>query len=394
MKGETAMADFETNHPNPEEDLSCPERITPFRTRTAKAWAAFTASEARLRDLMDRARTEDTGRELITSCSEILSAAFEGPAFELGFDGKKYNLILTPEGNRVRLFQLVYFAEHAPEYIKEHWNILVGRTRSDNYIMRMHGLEVAAADFTVHAEERSGKKLALSLYCEKLLPLLETNENNAYSLAYILLDQVLGEIASMCYIDDVRLLSAPVGSEGFPLTELPSFIETRIDPDGWSSSADPAAACECYTGYQSTPVMEEDAPLRADVFAGMTCCLPLINAYFGGDDYYMDLLHRDGAVPGFLYWPLEGIGKNEILPLRDRIEAGILEKAGEDAATFTGGATGERYGYLDLIAWDFPAVIRAAKEVLAAAPPGQAFFRSFRRNAYSLALKQTDTERR
>lgn len=388
MKGDiTTMADFETIHPNPEDDLSCPERITPFRTRTAKAWAAFTASEARLRDLMDRAKTEDTGRELITRCSEILSAAFDGPAFELGFNGKKYDLILTPEGNRVRLFQLAYFAAHAPEPVREHWNILVGRTRSDNYIMRMHGLEVSAADFTVQTEERSGKKLALSLYCEKLLPLLETNENNAYSLAYILLDQVLGEIASMRYIDDVRLLSAPVGPEGFSLTGLPSFIETKIDPDGWSSSADPAAACECYTGYQSTPVMEEDAPLRADVFAGMTCCLPLINAYFGGDDYYMDLLQPDGAVPGFLYWPLEGIGKNEILPLRDRIEAGILEKAGADAATFTGGATGERYGYLDLIAWDFPAVIRAAKEVLAAAPLGQAFFRSFRRNAYSLTLK-------
>lgn len=372
--------------------ITYPGHLKPFRTRTNEAWAAFVASEARLRDLMDRAKLEDTGRELIAECSQILSVAFDAPAFELGFDGKKYNLILTPEGNRVRLFQLVYFAGHAPKHILEHWNIIVGRTRSDNYMMRMHGLEIAAADFRVRVEPHNNKDLVLSLYCEKILPLLKANENNAYSLAYILLDQVLGEIVSMRYVDNIRLLPAPM-EESFPLTDLPSYIETKVDPDGWSDSNDPAAACERYIGYQNTPSAEETWPLRADVFAGITCCLPPINAYFNGDDYYMNLLHRNGAVPGFLYWPLEGIEKDDILSLRDQIEAAVLEKAGTDAVTFTGGATGQTYGYLDFIAWDFPAVMSAAKEALDAAPLRQAFFHTFRMNAYSVGLKQQESEK-
>ena len=32
-----------------------------------------------------------------------------------GFNGEKYELILTPEGDKVKLFELVYFQKHAPK---------------------------------------------------------------------------------------------------------------------------------------------------------------------------------------------------------------------------------------------------------------------------------------
>ena len=47
----------------------------------------------------------------------------------------------------------------------------------------------------------------------------------------------------------------------------------------------------------------------------MTCCVPLLKGYFQGDDYYMDRLHRDGVVPGFFYYPLDGVDRKEILNL-------------------------------------------------------------------------------
>ena len=58
---------------------------------------------------------------------ETLNLAFDEISFELGVGGEKHELILTPEGDKVKLFELVYFQKHAPKEVLEHWNILVGR---------------------------------------------------------------------------------------------------------------------------------------------------------------------------------------------------------------------------------------------------------------------------
>ena len=186
-----------------DDSVACPIHLKPFRKRVRKAWEAFVSHEAELRDLMDRAKQENVSEKLVEKCSEVLSAAFQVSAFELGFNGSKYDLILSPEGDRVKLFQLTYFSSCAPESIREHWNIVVGRSHSENYVLRMHGLSVEIADFQVWVEECGEKKIALSLYSEKLLPLVKENESKAYSLAYILVDQVLGEIAAMRYVTGV-----------------------------------------------------------------------------------------------------------------------------------------------------------------------------------------------
>lgn len=366
--------------------MACPTHLKPFRVRTMEAWHAFTDREADLRSLMDRGKTENVSEELVARCSEILTLAFDSPAFELGFNGEKYDLILSPEGDRVKLFQLAYFAKYAPESIRKHWNIIVGRPAFAKYAIRMHGLDVNAKDFQAWIEIQGEKKFELSLYCEKLLPMLRENEGKAYSLAYILVDQVLGEIASMRYVTNVKLLTAPNAGECLPLSDVPDFVKNKIDPEGWAKASDPETACDSWAGYRGNPSRQENCPLRADVIAGMTCCLPLINAYFGNDNYYMDLLHRDGAVPGFFFWSLDGFGKDDILPFRDQTEEAVLQKAGAAAVTFTGGATGEDYGYLDFIAWDLPAVINAAREVMNAAPVKEAGFHTFRMDAYVVGL--------
>lgn len=374
-------------------NMACPTHLKPFRVRTMEAWQAFTDREAHLRSLMDQTKTKNVSEELVARCSEILTLAFDSPVFELGFNGEKYDLILSPEGDRVKLFQLAYFAKCAPESIRKHWNIIVGRPAFAKYVLRMHGLEVEAKDFQAWIEIQGEKNFELSLYCEKLLPLLRENEGNAYSLAYILVDQVLGELASMRYVTNMKLLTAPNTGEYLPLSDVPDFIKNKIDPEGWAKASDPETACERWAGYRSNPSREENYPLRADVIAGMTCCLPLINAYFGNDNYYMDLLHRDGAVPGFFFWSLDDFGKDDILPFRDQIEAAILQKTGAGVVTFTGGATGEVYGYLDFIAWDLPAVINAAREVMSAAPVKEAGFHTFRMDIYGVGLiRLSETE--
>ena len=93
---------------------ACPSRPTPprfeknFRQRTAEAWTEFAAGEEELRRLSTET-TETTEVKSWRPSAGVLSAAFSDVSFELGYDGQKYELILTPEGERSRLFELVYF---------------------------------------------------------------------------------------------------------------------------------------------------------------------------------------------------------------------------------------------------------------------------------------------
>ena len=161
---------------------------------------------------------------------------------------------------------------------------------------------------------------------------------------------------------------------------------------GLELTDDPGRMLERYSAYEMEPDRGEDADLRMDVFAGVTLCVPLINSYLQGDSELMDYFHQDGAVPGFFYYPLDGFADAKergkaVLDFRDKLEAGVLERAGEDAVTFLGGASGIDYGYLDLIAWDLRKVLDAAVEVLEDLPVQWAAFHPFRREVGGVTLK-------
>ena len=98
-----------------------------FRERTEAAWEKFAQQEAQLRQRMDEDKDHQRGDELVAQMEDVLHLAFDDISFEMGFNGQKHELILTPEGDKVKLFELVYFQKHAPKKVLEHWNILAGR---------------------------------------------------------------------------------------------------------------------------------------------------------------------------------------------------------------------------------------------------------------------------
>ena len=370
-------------------ELSLPLDQKPFRVRTEEGWASFLAGEHELRTLMDR---ESVSEQLVERCSELLAPAFSAPAFELGRNGEKYELILVPEGDRTRLFQLAYFQKRAPKELLDKWNILVGRTRSSGFGLRMNGQDITPEDVQVWAEKTEDNGVGLRLYCEKLAPLWKVDQNQVYHMIYILLDQSLGELAAMRYVYYLDILDAPAEGAARTLDQLADFVATEVDPEGWPRANDPELAGQRYTAYKGKPSEAEDWPLRADVYVGVTCCVPLLKGYFQGDDYYMDRLHRDGVVPGFFYYPLDGVDQKEILDLRDQLEQAIAARCGEGIVTFTGGATGVSFGYLDFIAWDLRTLLDAAVKVFAGAPVEWAAFHTFRFNVNGVGLKQSDEE--
>ena len=371
--------------------ISLPQFWECFRDRTENWWETFAEMEAELRQMMDEDKDHTRGAELVAQMQETLNLAFDEISFELGVGGEKHELILTPEGDKVKLFELVYFQKHAPKEVLEHWNILVGRQPVQNIGLRTNdGWEISGDDVQIWLEEQGENSFAISAYCEKLLPKLQEEEGRAWWMLTTLTDQVLGEISHMRYIDSFDVLEEPKAEPSFLLSQLPD----KLREQGLELSTDPEAYLESYLGYKMEPKQDPDADWRLDVMAGSTCCVPLINGYLNADNDFMDDLHADGAVAGFFCYPLDTLreeeGSQKIFDFRDKLEEVLTGGDGSEVLTLTGGATGLYCGYVDFIAWDIQEALNMAKEFFEGTDIPWAIFHTFRREAGSVPLKQQD----
>ena len=369
--------------------VSLPQFSECFRERTESAWEAFSGQEAQLRQMMDDDKDHTRGAEIVAQMEEALNLVFDEISFEMGFNGEKHELILTPEGDRVKLFELVYFQKHAPKEVREHWNILVGRQPSQNTGLRTEdGWNISGEDVQIWLEEQDENSFVLSAYCEKLLPVLREAEGQVWWMLTTLTDQVLGEIPHMRYIDSFHVLEEPKAEPSFPLSQLPDKLKEK----GLDLSCDPEGYLESYLSYQLEPNKDPDADWRLDTIVGSTCCAPLINGYLNADNDFMDDLHADGAVAGFFCYPLDTLreeeGSEKIFAFRDKLEEVFITGDGPEILTLTGGAAGLFCGYVDFIAWDIRAVLQKAKEFFEGTDIPWASFHTFRREAGTVALKK------
>ncbi|WP_243268091.1 immunity protein Imm33 domain-containing protein [Anaerotruncus colihominis] len=371
--------------------VSLPQFSECFRERTEDWWETFAEMEAELRQMMDEDKDHTRGAELVAQMQETLNLVFDEISFEMGFNGEKYELILTPEGDKVKLFELIYFQKHASKEVLEHWNILVGRQPLPNIGLRTEdGWNISGDDVQIWLEEQGENSFAISAYCEKLLPMLREAEGRVWWMLTTLTDQVLGEIPHMRYIDSFDVLEEPKAESSMLMSQLPDALKER----GLELSTDPESYLESYLGYEMKPNEDPNADWRLDVMAGSTCCVPLINGYLNADNDFMDDLHADGAVAGFFCYPLDTLreeeGSEKIFDFRDKLEEVLTGGDGSEVLTLTGGATGLYCGYVDFIAWDIQEALNMAKEFFEGTDIPWAIFHTFRREAGSVPLKQQD----
>ena len=373
--------------------IALPQFSECFRERTENWWETFAEMEAELRQMMDEDKDHTRGAELVAQMEGALNQAFDEISFEMGFNGEKHELILTPEGDKVKLFELIYFQKHAPKEVLEHWNILVGRQPLQNIGLRTEdGWDISGDDVQIWLEEQGENSFSISAYCEKLLPMLREAEGRVWWMLTTLTDQVLGEISHMWYIDDFNVLEEPKAEQSFLLSQLPDKLKEK----GANLSTDPEAYLNSYLGYKMEPNKDPEADWRLDVMAGSTNCVPLINGYLDADNDFMDALHADGAVAGFFCYPLDTLreeeGTDKIFDFRDKLEEVFTTGDGPEILTLTGGATGLFCGYVDFIAWDIRAVLQKAKEFFKDSDIPWATFHTFRREAGTVNLKTPSEE--
>lgn len=374
----------------------CLKRVTlpffrvPFRERTQKAWTAFEGEEAEIRAMMDADKTHERGEEIVDRIERILRLAFEDVSFEVGFNGVKHELILTPEGNRMKLFELVYFRSHAPASVLRHWEITLGRRGTSGNELHAGGVRIGGEDVQAWLEP-DDDAFKLSVFCARLADLKAKEEGRAWWMLTTLTDQLLGEIPHMRWINDFELLDAPRAVPGFLLSDLPDKLREL----GKDLAFDAETLLEnSYVGYTREPDPDPDADWRLDVIAGSTACPPLINGYMSADDETMDALHSDGVTAGFIAFSLDGFtGENRtqrIFAFREALEAKLEKACGPDVVRMVGGATGVHFGYVDFMVWDLQPVLFEARAFLEASDVPAASFHVFRREVGSVPLKSPD----
>lgn len=367
--------------------LSLPRFEKNFRERTQEAWAAFSQIEAELRQIIDTDETHQRGEELVEKCGNALKTALRDTSFELGFNGEKHELILSPEGLRSRLFPLVYFQKQAPESVLEHWNIWVGRQPCEGFELRAGEIEVRAEDVQMWAEETEDHQVSLVLYCEKLTPILKEDTDKVWWALSMLVDQTIGEVSAIAFVAGFDVYAQPKDEPAKLLSELPELLQS-MGLSLWRDGSDYLE--NSYLAYELEPVEDPEADWRLDVYTG-SCRLPvLINDYLTARSDMVNEYHKDGIAAGFLLYPLFGFTGEErvkaILDFRDNLRDAILRDAGEEAVTFLGGATGLYCGYLDFIAWDLPAVLTAAQAFFEGSDLPYAHFHAFRRDVGGVPL--------
>lgn len=335
--------------------------------------------------MMDADKTHERGEEIVDRIERI-----EDVSFEVGFNGVKHELILTPEGNRMKLFELVYFRSHAPASVLRHWEITLGRRGTSGNELHAGGVRIGGEDVQAWLEP-DDDAFKLSVFCARLADLKAKEEGRAWWMLTTLTDQLLGEIPHMRWINDFELLDAPRAVPGFLLSDLPDKLREL----GKDLALDAETLLEnSYVGYTREPDPDPDADWRLDVIAGSTACPPLINGYMSADDETMDALHSDGVTAGFIAFSLDGFtGENRtqrIFAFREELEAKLEKACGPDVVRMVGGATGVHFGYVDFMAWDLQPVLFEARAFLEASDVPAASFHVFRREVGSVPIKSPD----
>lgn len=376
--------------------LTLPVYKRNFAQRIEDGWDKFAAGEEKLRRLI----TEKAGsEEIIDYCHELLSDTFVDFCYELGFNGEKYDLILSPEKNKFMLYLFDAFKKKAPASVTEHWNILLGRQpASEKFELGFLGERFSLSEVTVRIE-RSDEGCNIIGYSEKLSRLMKDDKKDESLWIFdLLLDMTLGEIVNMRYVDTIDL--APQPFEGISLLKLPEEMKKRFgEKEDWDSVE---SYLDTVSGYELKPreFAEDEYPTpRLDSFVCFSSVPQLLFDYFNNEPQTVNKADNDGVAAGFIFFPVyvfeeDGNAKRgeKILGFRDELQSYIENKAGE-SCVFIGGASGADNCYLDFLAWDIRKVLDAAVEFFAEQDiVPWAFYQSFRTDIGAVGLMPNDDE--
>lgn len=341
--------------------MSNTKQQTPsFRQRTTDFWDIFVKKESSVRKMID---DKAEANDLIEELKKIIETAFSDVAFEVGFNGSKHELILSPNGNETILKQIRYLLDRKPKQVDELWNFYAAKPAmgSEGMGLRIYDKDISANDFTIYTNLEEDRKLIhIEVYAPKLDDL---EENMRFNALFIMLDLFIGELYTMEYIGTVDFTEVPKrkNQESVSLAKMHAYINYLIEEHDWDKTKDPST---CYTGYEATPI-EDSKRLRDDIYIGSTLSYDIIRQLREEEIYPLKELKDDGVYMGYIFYDNQEVKQSEMVNFRANIEDQIQDIVGEEGiANSIGGATGQNYSYIDFMIYDLDAFLEIAKDVM------------------------------
>lgn len=345
----------------------------PFAQRIAQFWAGFAQFERELYFDLQTARSEAERGAKLQALVGSLENVLPDVGFELtqekvtnekGETAPVFIIQLLSSGSKVRLAAIARFLAEAPETIDERWLFCAHSAANPNAFVvgpqeRIHAGEVKA---WLVEDARGQGTYALSLWSEKAMHVAATDGPYAEWLLNQLVLATLGEVRVMNTITTMTMLEMPRDEEPMRLTDVAAWLDNAAQTHGEELTVERCIAQKLQ--YHNQPNLALQA-WRCDVTQGETHITELLSGYFSGDERLVNALWRSGIGAGFL-----AIDKEKAQAQQSDATLSTLERIGvalsslPQALFMTGLAHGERYDYVDLLAWDLGGGLKALAQNL------------------------------
>ena len=342
--------------------LSQPTIEKPFRVRADEVWAALEAQATELEDAFDSVTDADEVEKRLAAILEPVSASWW--RLDVSAEDDRIKVEISPNGWRLECFPILEFLRRVPESLADRWTFTAGRARRDDTSFEnfMAGNEVLSADDVLIWPEPHEGMWRLLVYIEDFKGTEERARIECFQAVRALIDRTVGEAARLRRADAITLVPKAPSGEGLTLSEFREFLFEKAPECRRMTLKDYAWLPH---EYGMRPDTRPGAPLLADVTEGITHCPPLGYLYGQGKSIGMDALGAAGACAGFLFLDVkddaEGLApkKDRRIKARKTLEA-RLRGLGDGYLDVVGYASGVRYEYLQVFAWDLSAVLECA----------------------------------
>lgn len=334
-----------------------------FRSKVLEFWQAFSQDEYIIREMINKGADPSV---VLAFTESILKIAFSEICFQVEADNNnknKYELTLSPQGDRVKLIQYHYWCMQAPNALKRYWNFRSSKsafkTSADNSTV-MFDVMLKPSDVILYPKiDNQHSKIELFIYSPKL-DLLD--EAKRYSIFFKFLDQHIGESYSIDYVSNIQFIDQKIEEQAIEIDALRGLINRAIMAFGWQKNRNPL---ESYISYSLTPKTSNDWKLREDISAGYTSGIMPIHSFQMLEDKCFKTYERNGVTFAFLFYENSNLTEDQLAKLHTTISTEVSKRSGlQNVANCIGAAVGHHFSYIDFIIYDFQLFSTAIKDII------------------------------
>jgi hypothetical protein len=313
-----------------------------FKSRVESFWQWYAANAQRFYDTIEAKRCGDLTDEVSSKIDELL------PDFAWNFgpteSGNGHAFTLTGEGNPHKQVLTAYWNAQAPKF--SGWTFHATKQPSPGIMdceMHIDSLVFKPAEFWLTPYvDNENEKIDITVWHPRFP---EMDENTRSTVAFLFLDETLGEIDTENWIGVIDIGDQRL-THTIPLGELPSFVAKTREETGWKKGK----PGELWTSYRGND--PQRGKLRGDIIAGTTSQFALVSELEDGA-LDPDPLEPWGADYVFIAFDSSVLPQGSEVDARADIEDALTSALSSAASGLVlGGAMGIEHAYIDLILFD------------------------------------------